>query len=167
MEIEVAKHNGGVVVRSTEIAKHFGKRHDNVLRDVDRLIREAGAHSSILGSEMFFTSSFVNDRNREYREFLMNRDGFSLLAMGFTGPKAFAWKLKYIEAFNQMEQALSAKEQSVMQAFNDAIALMESDKEIASTHAKALASWKKVRKGHIEAINEAHAKAQLILDFKP
>lgn len=166
MEIEIAKQKEGIVVRSTEIAKHFGKRHDHVLRDIDRLIRESEVHSPSLGGEIFFATSFKNDRNREYREFLMNRDGFSLLAMGFLGPKAFAWKLKYIAAFNQMEQTLSAKEQSVMAAFNDAIALMESDKEIASTHAKALASWKKVRKGHIEAIEEAHAKAQLVLNFK-
>lgn len=166
MEIEVAKHNGGIVVRSTEIAKHFGKRHNNVLRDIDELVREAKSHDSLLSSEMFFESTFTNDRNRQYREFLMNRDGFSLLAMGFTGQKALTWKLKYIDAFNQMEKAISAKEQSVMAAFNDAIALMEGDKEIASHHAKALATWKKVRKQHIENVTAAHEKAQLVLNFK-
>ena len=40
--------------------------------------------------------------------YLMNRDGFSLLAMGFTGKEAVEWKLKYIEAFNAMEQQLPA-----------------------------------------------------------
>lgn len=166
MEIEIARHESTMVVRSTEIAKHFGKRHSHVLADIDRLVRQASSHGRKYCTELFVESSFVNERSRTYREFLMTRDGFSLLAMGFTGVEAFQWKLKYIDAFNQMEQALSTKEQSVMAAFNEAIALMESDKEIASTHAKALASWKKIRKGHIEAIEEAHAKAQLVLNFK-
>lgn len=38
--------------------------------------------------------------------YIMNRDGFSLLAMGFTGKKALEWKLKYINAFNEMERQL-------------------------------------------------------------
>lgn len=166
MEIEIAKHSEGLMVRSTEIAKHFGKRHSHVLADIDRLVRQAESHGRKYCTDLFVESSFVNDRSRTYREFLMSRDGFSLLAMGFTGEEAFGWKLKYIAAFNQMEEALQAKEQSVMAAFNDAIALLENDKEIASTHAKALASWKKVRKQHIENVTAAHEKAQLVLNFK-
>lgn len=166
MEIEIAKQKEGIVVRSMDIAKHFGKRHDHVLRDIDRLIRDAELHSPSVGTEMFFATTFTNERNREYREFLMNRDGFSLLAMGFIGQKALAWKLKYIAAFNQMEEALSAKEQSVMAAFNEAIAMLENDKQIASQHAKALSTWKRVRKQHIENVTAAHEKAQLVLNFK-
>lgn len=42
--------------------------------------------------------------------YLMNRDGFSLLVMGFTGKKALEWKLQYIKAFNQMEKFIREKE---------------------------------------------------------
>lgn len=54
---------------------------------------------------MFIESSFIN-RGKEYLECFITRDGFSLLAMGFTGAKALKWKLKYIEAFNKMEAEL-------------------------------------------------------------
>lgn len=166
MEIEIAKHQGAIVVRSTEIAEHFGKRHDHVLRDIDRMIREAGAHSPDMGTELFFATTFKNDRNRQYREFLMSRDGFALIAMGFTGAKALQWKLKYIDAFNQMEKAATTKKKGAMECFGEAIALMESDKEKASIHGKALAEWRKARKQHIEDVSIAHSKAQMLLNFK-
>ena len=166
MEIEIAKHEGSIVVRSTEIADHFGKRHDHVLRDIDRLIREAEVHSPSVGSEFFFETTFKNDRNRQYREFLMSRDGFALLAMGFLGSKALQWKLKYIDAFNQMEKATTGKKKGAMDYFGEAIALMESDKDKASIHGKALAQWRKARKQHIEDVSIAHSKAQLLLNFR-
>ena len=54
---------------------------------------------------MFEESQYVN-RGKEYKQYFMNRDGFTLLAMGYTGKKALDFKLKYIEAFNQMEKQL-------------------------------------------------------------
>ena len=54
---------------------------------------------------MMIMSTFQHKGN-EYIEYLLTRDGFSLLVMGFTGARALEWKLKYIEAFNQMEQAI-------------------------------------------------------------
>ena len=58
--------------------------------------------SPILG-EMFFELNEPDSYGRERRVIYMNRDGFTILAMGFTGKKALQFKLKYIEAFNQME----------------------------------------------------------------
>ena len=54
----------------------------------------------------FYQETTYQNRGKDYKEYLMNRDGFSLLAMGFTGKKALQWKLKYIEAFNEMEETL-------------------------------------------------------------
>ncbi|CDC47152.1 putative uncharacterized protein [Clostridium sp. CAG:58] len=54
----------------------------------------------------FIGSEYVGENGRKYKEYLVTRDGFSLLAMGFTGEKALKWKLKYIEAFNAMESEL-------------------------------------------------------------
>ena len=51
-------------------------------------------------------SEYTTERGRKYKEYLLTRDGFSLLVMGFTGSRALEWKLKYIEAFNKMEQAI-------------------------------------------------------------
>lgn len=91
------------VTTSTQVAKTFGKRHDHVLRDIVTLIKNIG--SPKLGSEMFSTGSYKN-RGKDYNMYYMNRDGFSLLVMGFTGQKALEFKLQYINAFNQMEAKL-------------------------------------------------------------
>ena len=92
-----------VVTSSRTIAEVFEKRHDNVLKDIDSLIE--GSPKNI-GSLFYETSYTHPQNNQEYREYLLTRDGFSLLAMGFTGKKALEWKLKYIEAFNKMENII-------------------------------------------------------------
>jgi Rha family phage regulatory protein len=91
------------VTDSLIVAEYFGKRHDLVLRAIDDLLINLRKNEEI---GLFKNSSYIDDKGRTYRKFIMNRDGFSLLAMGFTGKKALQWKLKYIEAFNSMEHAL-------------------------------------------------------------
>ena len=104
---------GEVFADSRDVAQFFEKRHDNVLRDIDNLIRKA---PDLLGCE--FTPAKYGETNFEdceinglapfegYRCFHMTRDGLTLLAMGFSGPKAIKFKVKYIEAFNAMEAEL-------------------------------------------------------------
>lgn len=111
--VQVVNHGKTLVVHSIDVARHFGKRHDHVLRDIDNLIRDSRPHSPKVGSEMFFETSFTNSRNREYRAYLMTRDGFTLLAMGFTGTKALAWKIRYIETFNRMEHELAKRTEGI------------------------------------------------------
>lgn len=100
------------VVSSKQLAKDFGKRHDNVLRDIDNLIEGILKIEETQGmlkieqdpEKMFIEVWYKGIQNGQfYREYLLTRDGFSLLAMGFTGAKALEWKLKYIKAFNNME----------------------------------------------------------------
>lgn len=57
-------------------------------------------------TKFLFQKTTFENRGKQYPMYLMNRDGFSLLVMGFTGTKALEWKLKYIEAFNAMERKL-------------------------------------------------------------
>ena len=89
------------VTSSLQVAETFGKRHDHVTRDIEELIAQSG--SPKLGNEMFATGTYEN-RGKQYPMYYMNRDGFTLLAMGFTGDKALQFKLQYIKAFNEMEQ---------------------------------------------------------------
>ena len=166
MEVEISQHGKSARVRSIDIAKHFGKRHDHVMRDIERLIRDVNEQSPNLGSEYFAESNFINDMNREYREYLMDEKGFSLLAMGFTGKRALSWKLKYIAAFDYMADLLQRKSRSAMDALAEAVSALESDKEKVSHHGKALASWKKIKDQHIEAIIDANKKTQMLLDLK-
>ena len=115
-DLEIKSIDGVPVVSSQVVADHFGKRHDNVVRSIDdllRSIRESNSSkvrtlgdSSKLGREYFQECELINSRNRAYRGYMMTRDGFSLLAMGFTGQKALEWKLKFISTFNAMEKAL-------------------------------------------------------------
>jgi len=95
--------NGQVVVSSRQIAENFEKRHDSILRDIDNLLESLPK----IVDTLFIPTTYIHEQNKQtYREYLMTRDGFSLLVMGFTGQKALEWKLKYIDAFNRMEKML-------------------------------------------------------------
>lgn len=105
----VKVENNQVVVSSREIAVNFEKRHDHVLRDIENHMKSLeNADYPNLGRGLFIESEYTTDNSNGiyYKEYLMNRDGFTLLAMGFTGQKALEWKLKYIDAFNQMEETI-------------------------------------------------------------
>ena len=95
---------------SLVVAKHFGKRHDNVLRDIDRLLGACSAELRHLNFEESIRQvPGPNGAVRQERSYRMTRDGFSMLVMGFTGGKAVKWREAYIDAFNRMEQALRAR----------------------------------------------------------
>ena len=96
----VILNNNQIVVSSIDIAEHFGKQHKHVLE----IIREILVAEN--SATKFYHETTHQNRGKDYKAYLMNRDGFSLLAMGFTGKKALQWKLKYIEAFNEMEETL-------------------------------------------------------------
>lgn len=97
----VVIQNRQAVTSSLTVAENFGKRHDNVLRDIEALKEDV-----LNFEEMFFEAETPDSYGRPRRTYYMNRDGFTLLAMGFTGKKAIQFKLQYIQAFNQMEQQL-------------------------------------------------------------
>ena len=104
--------NNAAITSSQHVAEYFGKRHDNVLRDIDGLLRDA----PIAELNFHVCSYQAVEGGRSYRAFDMTRDGFTLLAMGFTGKKALGFKLQYIQQFNIMEEMLKApvKEQRVI-----------------------------------------------------
>ncbi len=92
------------LANSREVAEVFEKRHDHVLRDLDNLVALAGP--PILGNLFWERQDYHEQARKQVRSFDMGRDGFALLAMGFTGAKALRFKLAYIEAFNRMEAEL-------------------------------------------------------------
>lgn len=104
----VTSYNGVLVADSLEVADRFGKRHADVLRTIDGLITEVATQNCVTNAEpeSYFIPSDYQNRGKTYKKYLLTRDGFSLLVMGFTGPAALHWKLLYIEAFNKMEQTL-------------------------------------------------------------
>ncbi|MGO5051460.1 Rha family transcriptional regulator [Lachnospiraceae bacterium LCP25S3_G4] len=96
--------NEEAVCDSLQVAEKFHKRHDNVMQSIRGLLKIEDTQ------KMFHLSSYKEEQNgQRYPKYYMNRDGFSLLVMGFTGQKALEWKLQYIKAFNQMESFIKEK----------------------------------------------------------
>ncbi len=94
------------VISSLDVAKHFGKKHKNLLREIDKM--QTMLPQDFCGLNFEPTSIQVDQPRggtRTTSAFLLTRDAFSLLAMGFTGKQALEWKLKYIQAFNALEEA--------------------------------------------------------------
>ena len=87
---------------SRDIAVHFGKQHKHVLRDIDKALESLGD----FGRSNFGPSSYLNEQGKTQRCFHLTRDGFTIIAMGFTGAQAMEWKVKYMTAFNAMEAEL-------------------------------------------------------------
>ncbi len=101
----VYQRDGQPAVSSRDVAEQFGKEHKDVLEAIRKMIAE---NSALL--QMFYKDEYTTVQNRKMPMYYMNRDGFTLLAMGFTGKEALMWKLKYIQAFNMMEDKLKAQE---------------------------------------------------------
>lgn len=120
-EINLQNSNGQVVVSSRDVAEKFGKRHTHILDTIKGYFNDL---STTEFSALFNLSEYKASNGKTNYEYLMNRDGFSLLAMGFTGKDALKWKLKYIEAFNKMEETikqgdyLSEEEKLKLQLFS-------------------------------------------------
>lgn len=99
MDELVIMHDQQAVTTSLKVAEIFEKEHKDVMKSIRNLTAQ-----NFAVKKMFVEDSYLNSRNQQQPMYYMNRDGFTLLAMGFTGSKAMEFKLKYIEAFNKMEQ---------------------------------------------------------------
>lgn len=107
-EIRIVIENEQAVTTSRNVAETFEKEHKNVLRDIDDLKKTMGGAQN--WADLFYETTYTHPQNKqEYRQYLMNKDGFTLLAMGFTGKKAIDFKLAYINQFNKMERELQNK----------------------------------------------------------
>ena len=93
---------GQPTTSSIDVARHFGKRHDTVLRAIANL-----DCSPEFTDRNFAASEYTDATGRTLPAYQLTRDGFMFLAMGFTGKDAARWKEAYIDAFNRMEAALA------------------------------------------------------------
>ena len=105
MALGLTEHDGKVVVSSRDIARVFEKRHDNVIRDIRNII----GNDAKWGLLNFEESNYINEQNHIQPSYLMTRDGFTILVMGYNGDKAMAFKKAYIAAFNEMERSLAPR----------------------------------------------------------
>lgn len=104
---QIENRKGQLLTTSLNVAEVFGKRHDNVLKSIQDM--ECSEKFRLLN---FQESSYKNEQNKKQPMYLMTQSGFTLLAMGFTGKKAFAFKEAYIQAFDAMQNALLQRQNS-------------------------------------------------------
>ena len=155
--VNVRIDNEQMITDSRNVADVFNKRHDHVLRDIEAMRKDVPNFG-----EMFFEGTMPDAYGREQKVFFMNRDGFSLLAMGFTGTDAMKWKLKYINAFNELESFYNTPEQVMARA------LRLADKTIASLNQRVIEQDKRIMIQD-SVINEMKPKVSyydMILDNK-
>src|SRR5690625_758802 len=101
----VFKSNDQVVTTSRNVARDFGKSHREVLRAIDNMASDGVVQN---WATLFSETTYIHEQNKQqYRQYLINRDGFTLLVMGFTGKTAMKFKLDYMNAFNEMEKELT------------------------------------------------------------
>lgn len=133
-ELVFKSEKGNPVTTSLLVAEKFDKNH----RDVLEAIRNLAADNS--AAKRLFIESEYENRGKMYPMYVMNRDGFSLLAMGFTGSRALQFKLEFINAFNQMEQAIKTGGFMVPTTFREALLLAAEQQEVIEAQQRQLSS---------------------------
>lgn len=106
VEIKLLRKEEVSVVTSLDVAETFGKEHKNVLADIRSIQRDI---SSAEFSALFYEDVYIASNGKKNPMYYMNRDGFTLLVMGYTGEKAMKFKIAYIKQFNAMEKVLIGK----------------------------------------------------------
>ncbi|MBV7311058.1 Rha family transcriptional regulator [Morganella morganii] len=125
-------HDGKAITTSISIADYFQKTHDNVLKKIRSVIADCDEKYHLVNfNEVVRDVTGGDGAVRKMPMYELTRDGFVLIAMGFTGKKALQWKINYINAFNSMEAELfSPKKSTVDQRtpLRDAVNLLVSKK---------------------------------------
>ncbi len=152
--------NGKAHASSLMVAEKFGKEHKTVIRKIKQIIEM----DKVFGEHNFVLTSYTTGQNKTHDCFTMSRDGFCMLAMGFTGTLAFEWKVKFINAFNKMEEALSSTAPT-LSYLNEIVKLCEHDKDIASKCGSILSKYKKKKKENSKKLNDAIGVVQQTLNF--
>ncbi|MDR2152605.1 MAG: phage regulatory protein/antirepressor Ant [Helicobacteraceae bacterium] len=115
-----------VFITSRDIAAVFEKRHSDVIRGIEALPLDEYRQRN------FASAEYIDDQGKPRKEYNITRDGFALLAMGFTGAKAYQWKVAFIDAFNKMEAELKKRgENAIPSNFAEAL-------ELAAKQARAI-----------------------------
>ena len=103
----VSMVNGTPTTSSQLVAQTFGKEHKNVLRDIEKILPQLPEKFRLLNFEL---ANYLDSQGISRPMYLLTRDAFTLLVMGYTGKEAMQFKVKYIEAFNAMEEELRKQE---------------------------------------------------------
>ncbi|MYU84704.1 phage regulatory protein/antirepressor Ant [Ligilactobacillus salivarius] len=128
MDELVIMHDQQAVTTSLILAEAFNKQHKNVIQAIEAKIEPA--ENSARYKRMFYEGIYTDKKGEQRKMYYLNRDGFTFIAMGFTGRKADEFKLKYIDAFNRMEERIKQQpaQYKLPQTYSEA--LIELAKEV-------------------------------------
>lgn len=124
IDLGIECKNNTAIVSSRHIAKTFNKEHKTVLRAI-----ENAECSEEFRRHNFAPSYYKNEQNKKQPEYILTRDGFTFIAMGFTGKKAAEFKERYIKEFNNMESFIKdlLEARADFPEFTDAILQMHQE----------------------------------------
>lgn len=143
---------GQPATTSLLVAETFGKNHKEVIRDIENLLVKAqncALTENQQVSEMFFKTEYETPLNngtdavKKNPMYFMNKDGFTLLVMGYTGQKAMEFKLKYINAFNKMETQLKQGYQLQSEFTQAQMQLMQTMTDVCNNLIQSIKSFEK------------------------
>ena len=103
----VARHGERIYTTSVKIAEHFGKEHRDVLRAIRRVMDDTPSDELLRNFAQQSETYMLKGKLRQRPIYELTHDGFAVVAMGFTGPEAMAWKWKFLAAFRQQEVELA------------------------------------------------------------
>lgn len=148
-ELVFKSEKGNSVTTSLLVAEKFERDHKNVIQSIENLLwsAEKSAETDYQGVRSMFALSHYEvdlnngtDAKKRVPMYVMNRDGFTLLAMGFTGQKALKFKVEYINAFNKMEQTIKTGGFMVPTTFREALLLAAEQQEVIEAQQRQLSS---------------------------
>lgn len=123
-EFNLYEREGEPLCSSRQVAETFGKDHKHVLQSIRDAIETVDSFAAEFSAANFFESRY-KDRGKFYPEYLLTKDAFSYIVMGFTGKKAAAFKIAFIDRFNQMERFIKSLYAAKLEhpAFTEAVML--------------------------------------------
>lgn len=118
LELIVVKLNkeGKAITDSLAIAEFFGKRHDNVIRDIKNLECSKGFRRL-----NFEESYYLNNQNKKQPMVEITKMGMARLIFKFTGPDVAPYQEAYIHQFDAMEKELFEKQKPVLPSYSEAL----------------------------------------------
>ena len=132
----VQNHGNKPVTTSLLVAEVFEKMHKNVIQDIETLC----VPTDFSGLN-FQPTNYTDKQGKSKKAYEITKDGFVLLAMGYTGRKAMEFKIAYINAFNAMEQTLRLQERTIERKYFDHKAILYRKKHEKETIIKSILTW--------------------------
>lgn len=126
--VELTNINGRSVPTTTslKVAEFFERNHRHVLRDIRDLVAKCSKNFT---EPNFGLSEYTDPTGRKLPMYLLTKDGFMMLAMGYTGERAMRLKEAYIAQFNAMEEALRARPAAMPSNYSEALRALAAEVE--------------------------------------